>query len=35
VSKLGQEAKRTIATHFSPSVIGERYKNRLETIAAF
>ena len=32
---LGQAARLAIETHFSPAVIGARYRNRLEAIAAF
>lgn len=34
-SRLGAAAKETIATRFSPAVIGARYRRRLESIAAF
>jgi glycosyltransferase involved in cell wall biosynthesis len=32
---LGAAAQRTIETHFSPAVIGARYRRRLESIATF
>jgi len=34
-NSLGQAARLAIETHYSPAVIGARYRNRLEAIAAF
>ncbi len=34
-ASLGQAARIAIETHFSPAVIGARYRRRLESIAAF
>lgn len=34
-AQLGSRARETIATRFSPAVIGTRYRRRLECIAAF
>ena len=35
VEKLGNHARETITQQFAPSVIGKRYKDRLEAIASF
>ena len=34
-ARLGQAARETIATHYSPAVIGARYRRRLEAIASW
>jgi glycosyltransferase involved in cell wall biosynthesis len=34
-ARLGEQARTTIAARFSPAVVGERYRRRLEAIAAF
>lgn len=34
-ARLGAAARETIATRYSPAVIGERYRRRLESIATF
>jgi hypothetical protein len=33
-SRIGAAARRTMEERFSPSVIGARYRRRLETIAS-
>ena len=33
-ARVGAAARRTIEARFAPSVIGERYKRRLEAIAS-
>ena len=33
-ARIGASARRTIESRFSPSVIGARYRRRLETIAS-